>query len=164
MVQPTFLFLQELLVHKWLSLITKTSLRALDDSQRVEWDAIGQLIRKARERLPYPKEASEEWIVVLYRKVLGSNCVWYLFWQGIPMLPFAWNRSGFSQTSGTLKMPRSATLHRLLGRDEWESWSLGKWVTWLVSKDAQHLQCKTGIPVMLTDMSGSNPHMSNLWN
>jgi hypothetical protein len=31
-VQPAFLFLQELLVHKWLSLITKTSLRALDDS------------------------------------------------------------------------------------------------------------------------------------
>jgi hypothetical protein len=32
MVQPTFLFLQELLVHKYLSLITKTSLRGLDDS------------------------------------------------------------------------------------------------------------------------------------
>jgi hypothetical protein len=32
-VQPAFLFLQELLVHIWLSLITKTSLRGLDDSQ-----------------------------------------------------------------------------------------------------------------------------------
>jgi hypothetical protein len=30
---PAFLFLQELLVHKQLSLITKTSLRGLDDSQ-----------------------------------------------------------------------------------------------------------------------------------
>jgi hypothetical protein len=30
-----FLFLQEPLVHKQLSLITKTSLRGLDDSQRV---------------------------------------------------------------------------------------------------------------------------------
>jgi hypothetical protein len=27
---------------------------------RVEWDALGQLIRKARERLPYPKGASVE--------------------------------------------------------------------------------------------------------
>jgi hypothetical protein len=31
----------------------------------VEWDALGQVIRKARERLPYPKGASGE--------VLGSN-------------------------------------------------------------------------------------------
>jgi hypothetical protein len=31
---PTFLFLQELLVHSQLSLITKTPLRGLDDSQR----------------------------------------------------------------------------------------------------------------------------------
>jgi hypothetical protein len=30
---PTFLFLQELLVHSQLSLITKTPLRGLDDSQ-----------------------------------------------------------------------------------------------------------------------------------
>jgi hypothetical protein len=27
---------------------------------RVEWDALGQVIRKARERLPYPKGASVE--------------------------------------------------------------------------------------------------------
>jgi hypothetical protein len=27
---------------------------------RVEWDALGQVIRKARERLPYPKGASGE--------------------------------------------------------------------------------------------------------
>jgi hypothetical protein len=32
-VQLAFLFLQELLVHIWLSLITKTSLSGLDDSQ-----------------------------------------------------------------------------------------------------------------------------------
>jgi hypothetical protein len=32
---PAFLFLQEPLVHKQLSLITKTSLRGLDDSQFV---------------------------------------------------------------------------------------------------------------------------------
>ena len=27
---------------------------------RVEWDVLGQVIRKARERLPYPKGASGE--------------------------------------------------------------------------------------------------------
>jgi hypothetical protein len=27
---------------------------------RVEWDALGQVIRKSRERLPYPKGASGE--------------------------------------------------------------------------------------------------------
>jgi hypothetical protein len=32
---PAFLFLQEPLVHKQLSLITKTSLRGLDDSQNL---------------------------------------------------------------------------------------------------------------------------------
>jgi hypothetical protein len=30
------------------------------------------------------------------------------------------NRSGFSEASGTIKRPRSATLPRLLDRDEWE--------------------------------------------
>jgi hypothetical protein len=32
---------------------------------------------------------------------------------------------------------------------------LGKWVAWL--------ECKTGISVMLTVMSGSHTHMINLW-
>jgi hypothetical protein len=40
MVQPAFLFLQELLVHKWLSLITKTSLRGLDDSHNIGYEAL----------------------------------------------------------------------------------------------------------------------------
>jgi hypothetical protein len=40
---------------------------------RVEWDALGQVIRKAREILPYPKGASRECIAVEYREVLGSN-------------------------------------------------------------------------------------------
>jgi hypothetical protein len=34
-----------------------------------------------------------------------------------PLLP---DCSGFSHTSGTLERPRSATLPRLLGRDEWK--------------------------------------------
>jgi hypothetical protein len=41
---------------------------------RVEWDALGQVIRKARERLPYPKGASGEASLLEYREVLGSNC------------------------------------------------------------------------------------------
>jgi hypothetical protein len=40
---------------------------------RVEWDALGQVIRKARERLPYPKGASGEASLLEYREVLRSN-------------------------------------------------------------------------------------------
>jgi hypothetical protein len=40
----------------------------------VEWDALGQVIRKARERLPYPKGPSGEASLLEYREVLGSNC------------------------------------------------------------------------------------------
>jgi hypothetical protein len=40
---------------------------------RVKWDALGHVIRKARERLPYPKGASKECVSVEYREVLGSN-------------------------------------------------------------------------------------------
>jgi hypothetical protein len=42
---------------------------------RVEWDALGQVIRKARERLPYQKETSRERVDVENREVLGSNCL-----------------------------------------------------------------------------------------
>jgi hypothetical protein len=42
---------------------------------RVEWDTLGQVIRKARERLPYPKGASEECVAADYREVLVSNCL-----------------------------------------------------------------------------------------
>jgi hypothetical protein len=38
---PAFLFLQEPLVHKQLSLITKTSLMGLDDSQLLHMDLFG---------------------------------------------------------------------------------------------------------------------------
>jgi hypothetical protein len=40
---------------------------------RVEWDALGQVIRKARERLPYPKGVSGEVSLLEYKQVLGSN-------------------------------------------------------------------------------------------
>jgi hypothetical protein len=67
---------------------------------REEWDALDQVIRKDRERLPYLKGASGECIVVEYREDLQSN------------------RSWFSQTSGTLERPCSATPPHLLGRNE----------------------------------------------
>jgi hypothetical protein len=41
---------------------------------RVEWDALGQVIRKATKRLPYPKGTSGEASLLEYREVLGSNC------------------------------------------------------------------------------------------
>jgi hypothetical protein len=40
---------------------------------RVEWDALGHVIKKARERLPYLEGASGEASLLEYRKVLGSN-------------------------------------------------------------------------------------------
>jgi hypothetical protein len=46
----------------------------------VEWDALGQVIRKDRERLPYPKWASGERVTEEYREVLGSNCLLKDFW------------------------------------------------------------------------------------
>jgi hypothetical protein len=43
--------------------------------QKVEWDTLGQVIRKAREKLPYPRGASEECGTAEYREVLASNCL-----------------------------------------------------------------------------------------
>jgi hypothetical protein len=40
----------------------------------VEWNALGQVIRKARERLPYPVRGKRGGITVEYREVLRSNC------------------------------------------------------------------------------------------
>jgi hypothetical protein len=40
---------------------------------RVEWDALGQVIKKAKERLPYPKGASRECVIAEYREVLGRT-------------------------------------------------------------------------------------------
>jgi hypothetical protein len=46
-----------------------------NSATRVEWDALGQVIRKARERLPYPEGASGEASLLEYREVLGLNCL-----------------------------------------------------------------------------------------
>jgi hypothetical protein len=59
---------------------------------------------------------------------------------GDPCIALPRNYSGFSETSGTLLRPRSVTLPRFLGRAVWDSWPLGRWVTWLVGKDVQPLQ------------------------
>jgi hypothetical protein len=53
---------------------------------RVEWDTLGQVIRKARERLHYPKGASEECVAAEYREVLRSDYLLKLFRREIPML------------------------------------------------------------------------------
>jgi hypothetical protein len=39
----------------------------------VEWDALGQVIRKARERLPYPKGASEGCVAAECMEILGRT-------------------------------------------------------------------------------------------
>jgi hypothetical protein len=39
----------------------------------VEWNALGQVIRKAKEILPYPVRGKREGIAAEYREVLGSN-------------------------------------------------------------------------------------------
>jgi hypothetical protein len=64
-----------LIVHdKIIMLIgTWTTTRENSATTRVEWDALGQVIRKARERLPYSKGASGEASLLEYREVLGLN-------------------------------------------------------------------------------------------
>jgi hypothetical protein len=44
-------------------------------TKRVEWVALGQVIRKARERLPYPVRGKRGGVAAEYREVLGSNCL-----------------------------------------------------------------------------------------
>jgi hypothetical protein len=42
---------------------------------RVEWDTLSQVIRKARERLPYLEGTRGEVSLLEYRDVLRSNCL-----------------------------------------------------------------------------------------
>jgi hypothetical protein len=44
-------------------------------TRRVECDVLGQVIRKARERLPYPVRGKRGGVVAEYREVLESNCL-----------------------------------------------------------------------------------------
>jgi hypothetical protein len=84
----------------------------------VEWDALGQVIRKARERLPYPKGASGEASLQSIGRFLGRTAA-MAFRTRDSYAFFFLNCSGFSQTSGTLERLRSATLPRFLGRGVW---------------------------------------------
>jgi hypothetical protein len=67
-----------------LTVIWRTT-RENSATTRVEWDALGQVIRKARERLPYPKGASEEHALQTIGRSSGRTVK--LFERGIPMHP-----------------------------------------------------------------------------
>jgi hypothetical protein len=64
-----------IIVHDKIILLIGTwrTTRENSATTRVEWDALGQVIRKARERLPYPRGASGETSLLEYREVLRSN-------------------------------------------------------------------------------------------
>jgi hypothetical protein len=64
-----------IIVHDKIIVLIKTwgTTRENSATTRVEWDALGQVIRKARKRLPYLKGASGECVATEYRKVLGLN-------------------------------------------------------------------------------------------
>jgi hypothetical protein len=121
----------------------------------VEWDTIGQVIRKARERLPYLKGASREASLLEYREVLGSNCCdgssdegFLCFLRpetvmGILELVELWK--------GLVVLLCLAFSVEVYGSDQ----PRGKWVTRLVGKDATSAECKTGISVVLTVKSNS---------
>jgi hypothetical protein len=66
-----------IIVHDKIILLIGTWRTTRENSAtiRVEWDALGQVIRKARERLPYPKAASGEVSLLEYREVIRSNCL-----------------------------------------------------------------------------------------
>jgi hypothetical protein len=65
-----------IIVHDKIILLIGTWRTTQENSAttRVEWDALGQVTRKARERLPYLEGASVEASLLEYR-VLGSNCL-----------------------------------------------------------------------------------------
>jgi hypothetical protein len=82
----------------------------------------------------------------------------WLFRRGIPISLSSETIAGFLKL---LKLCKDLVEPCLVSSAEMngKSRSLGKWVTRLVVKDAQ---CKTGISAVLTVISGSDPHMSNL--
>jgi hypothetical protein len=88
----------------------------------VEWDGHGQVIRKGRERLPYPKGVSREASLQSIGRFSGRTAA-MAFQTRDFYTSFFLNRSGFSRTIGTLERPRSATLPRFLGRGVWGSYN-----------------------------------------
>jgi hypothetical protein len=66
-----------IIVHDNIILLIRTWRITRDNSAttRVEWDALDQVIRKARERLPYLVRGKRGGVATEYREVLGSNCL-----------------------------------------------------------------------------------------
>jgi hypothetical protein len=66
-----------IIVHDKIILLIETwrTTRENSATTRVEWDALGQIIRKVRERLPYPGRGKQGGVAAEYREVLGSNCL-----------------------------------------------------------------------------------------
>jgi hypothetical protein len=107
---------------------------------RVEWDALGQVSRKDREKLPYPKGESGKASLLEYREVLRSNCCdgssdegFLCFLRpetivGILKLVELWK--------GLVVLPCLASLVEVYEVVQ----PRGKWVTRLVGKDMQPLQ------------------------
>jgi hypothetical protein len=92
--------------------------REYSSTTRVEWDALGQVIRKARERLPYPKGASEEASLQSIGRFSGRTAT-MAFRMRESYASFFLKPYWVSRTSGTLERPRSATLPRFFGRGVW---------------------------------------------
>jgi hypothetical protein len=107
---------------------------------RVEWDALGQVTRKARERLPYPKEASREASLLEYREVLRSNCCDGSSDEGFLCFLRPKTVVGILELAQFLKgfvvLPCLTSLVEVCGSDQ----PRVKWVTRLVGKDVQPLQ------------------------
>jgi hypothetical protein len=122
-------------------------------------------IRKARERLTYPKGASGEASLLEYREVLGSNCcdgssdegfLCFLrpktvvgilelveLWKGLVVLPcLASSVEVYGVRSTPCQMGNMTSGQRY----------------------ATSAECKTGISAVFTVMSGSDTHMIKLWN
>jgi hypothetical protein len=132
---------------------------------RVEWDAFGQVIRKASERLSYSKGASRECVVAEYREVLGSNCLESFSNEGFLCFLLPKSVAGFLELTelwkGLVALPCLVSSVEMNGKSR----SLSKWVTRLVGKDAQPLQSvKLVYQPCSWSRSTKDSRMINVWN
>jgi hypothetical protein len=109
-----------IIVHDKIIVLIGTWSLTWDNSAttRVKWDALGQVIRKVRERLSYPNGASGEASLQSIGRYSGRTAAMAVQTRDSYASP-SWNRSGYSRTSGSLEKPRSATPPCLLGRGVW---------------------------------------------
>jgi hypothetical protein len=104
---------------------------------RVEWNVLGQVIRKARERLSYPKGASRE---ASLQEVLGSHYLYSFQNEGFLCFLLPESVAGFLELvelcKGLVVLPClvSSVEMNVISRP------LGKWVIRLMGKDVQPLQ------------------------